>query len=593
MSSWYLRAFTWLIPAAGILVALGCAGDPDPSASHPTAAVEESEPTPVATGPGFFEDITPSSGIHFTYHNGEEANEYTILETLGGGVALLDYDQDGLLDIFVTGGGHFGPNHEILGYPNRLYHNEGQGHFRDVTAEVGLDKPLFYSHGCAVGDYDNDGWPDLLVTGYGGMALYHNRHGKFEDVTEAAGLLKGAGLNWGTSAAWADLNGDGYPDLVVCQYVDWSFANNPRCPGLGPDSPVDVCSPLRFKPLPQKLYMNNRNGTFREVAREAGLKLGKGLGVLVVDVNEDGKPDIYIANDTSGNQMYLNKGDGTFDESALYEGVALNEDGKAAGSMGVDAADYDGSGHFSLFVANYTQEAHALYRNRGQGLFEHASSQTGIMSIGLNFVGFGAGFIDYDHRGAEDIVISNGHVIRHPPPPQTQAQRPILLRNSYQPGGPPAPIHFEDVSSKAGPYFQGLHRGRGVALGDMDNDGKIDLVISHCEEPVVVLRNQVVNDHHWLGIELRGQSYRDAVGARLTLEAGGKRLVRAVKGGGSYLSASDRRVVFGLGDTAKVDRLTVQWPSGKTQTWEGGMLGVDHYLLLMEGEKQPRTPGNP
>jgi hypothetical protein len=526
--------------------------------------------------------------VNFTYRNGEEADLYTILESLGGGVALLDYDRDGRLDIFLTGGGYFDPaDKSIKGYPNRLYHNEGNGRFRDVTAEAGLDKPLFYSHGCAVGDYDNDGWPDLLVTGYGRVALYHNNHGKFEEVTRAAGLMDGHGPLWSTSAAWADFNGDGLPDLFVGQYVDWSLAKNVPCEPLGPGSAPDVCPPTRFNPLPPKLYLNNGDGTFREAGPEAGLKPGKTLGVVVADVDEDGRPDVYVANDTVANQLYLNKGNGKFEEVGVYRGVALSEAGRAAGSMGVDAADYDGSGHFSLFVANFTQQVHGLYRNRGRGLFDHASSQAGLPAIGLNFVGFGAAFLDYDGDGAEDLMIANGHVLRHPASPQTLAQRPVLLRNMGTPGKPVSVVRFEDVSAQAGPFFRGKYRGRGLAVGDLNNDGRADVVISNCDEPAVVLRNTVENGNHWLGIELQGHPYRDAVGARLTLEVGGKRLVRAVKGGGSYLSSGDHRVLFGLGADATVERLTVLWPSGRSQSWDGKTLAADRYWTLEEGTAKP------
>jgi hypothetical protein len=573
------------------LMMAGCTGG-NGTVSGPSSVVREESASDeeVPDGPNYFADVTVSSGIDFTYRNGEEADHYTILESLGGGVALIDYDRDGLLDVFLTGGGSFGgeSRKEIHGLPCRLYKNLGDFRFRDVTAEAGLDKlaegrPWFYNHGAAVGDYDNDGWPDLLVTGYGRMALFHNDHGKFTETTAAAGLAQGKGTHWSTSATWADVNGNGHPDLVVVHYVDWSFANNIECRPLGPGSPVDVCPPASFQALPTRLYLNKGDGTFRDAGAEAGMKAGKGLGILVLDLDEDGKPDIYVANDTSGNQLYLNKGGGRFEEAALVRGVALNEHGRAAGSMGVDAADYDGSGHFSLFVTNFTQQSHALYHNLGQGWFQHASVRAGVVAIGLNFVGFGTAFLDCDNDGGEDLLIVNGHVLRHPTLPQTLAQRPVLLRNRWRPGQPSATAFFDDASRRGGSFFRGLCRGRGLAAGDLDNDGRLDVVISNCNEPAVLLRN-VCAGGHWLGVELRGTPNRDAVGAELTLETKGRRLRRAIKGGGSYLSSGDRRVLFGLGEAATVERLTVRWPSGRTETWEGARLDVDHYMTLTEGK---------
>jgi hypothetical protein len=571
-----------LLPAALV----GCFGSQNGGA--PALTTNESS--------GYFADRTPTSGVDFTYRNGEEADHFAILESLGGGVALLDYDGDGLVDIFLTGGGYFdGPDKkQIKGYPCRLYKNLGNWKFKDVTAEVGLDKPLFYTHGCAVADYDNDGWPDLLVTGWGRLALFHNlpdgKGGRrFVDETQRAGLTD---TLWSTSAAWADLDGDGFPDLYVCHYVDWSLEKNPPC-YYGEDKKRDRCFPAKFKALPHTLYRNNRDGTFTDVSRQAGLlekhsvESSKGLGVIVADFDEDGRPDIYVTNDERDSLLYINLGGMKFQEVGLPRGVARDDDGNVNGSMGVDAADYDGSGHLSLFVTNFHNELHALYRNRGGGQFVYASRSAGIGAIGLTYVGFGTGFLDFDRDGAEDIFIANGHVLRHPPSPAEGKQRPVLLRNLRKPGDNPARVRFENVTGKAGPYFQNRFYGRGAAFGDLDNDGRIDIVVSHLNEPVVLLQNTVDNDNHWLGIDLVGKAYRDAVGAQLTLEVGDQKLVRAVKGGGSYLSASDRRVLFGLGPRPDSGRLTVKWPSGTIQTWN--QLGIDRYWRLVEGEEEPRA----
>jgi hypothetical protein len=593
-----------LATAVGQLVILGC-NNHSPTTVRPPSVPPAS--ATAAPGQGFFADVTAQTGIEFTYRNGQEAGNLAILESLGGGVILIDYDRDGLLDIFLAGGGHY-VGKEIRGHPCKLYKNLGNWKFRDVTIDVGLDQIDFYTHGGTVGDFDNDGWPDLVVTGWGRTALFHNNHGKFEDVTQKAGLLpKDVTVNvngrpvtqkwhWSTSAGFADFNGDGLPDLYVCHYVNWHLIeNNPTCKDYTGKDRDDVCSPKKFDELPHYLYLNNGDGTFRDFSKEAGLKPGKGLGLVVADFNHDGMPDVYIANDTRDNYLYLNQGGAKFQEVGIELAVAKDEDGVPNGSMGVDTSDYDGSGHFSIFVTNYQQEAHALYRNRGLkngrtlDVFNYASGYAGIKAIGLNYVGFGTSFLDFDLDGAEDLIITNGHVIRHPPPPGTLQQKPVLLRNPYRRGMKPFEVRFDEVSREAGPFFQIPHMGRGLVIGDLDNDGKPDIVFSNLNEPVVVLRNVLGNGHHWLGIELVGKRNRYAVGAELTLEVNGRKLVRQVKGGGSYLSASDRRIVFGLGTAMKVDRLTIRWPWGEAQTWEGADLQVDHYCRLVEGESKPQT----
>jgi hypothetical protein len=541
--------------------------------------------------------------VDFTYRNGEEAGHYAILESLGGGVALLDYDGDGLLDIFVTGGGYFAgaDNKEIKGHPCKLYKNLGGWKFRDVTEAVGLDRlagahPWFYTHGCAVADYDRDGWPDLLVTGYGRLALFHNEpDGKggrrFVDVTEEAGLAREH--IWSTSAAWGDLDGDGWPDLYVCQYVDWSFANHPLCKGYTTDVSRDVCPPRAFGAAPHALYHNvggPHDRRFVDVSREAGLRAvprqdkdyGKGLGVLLVDVDGDGRPEIYVANDTSGNFLYLNESAPeklAFQENGFNLGVARDGGGTPTGSMGVDAGDYNHTGRPSIWVTNYEGENHALYRSRIVGeklLFQHSTQAAGIGAIGQNFVGFGTAFVDLDNHGWEDLVISNGHVIRHPYRCGVR-QKPVLLRN--QGDG-----RFTDVTPTGGNYFRSEHCGRGLVVGDLDNDGRPDLVISHVNEPVVLLRNVSEAGNHWLGIELVGQERRDTIGARLVLDVGSRKLARFAKGGGSYLSSGDRRHLFGLGEEGHVGRLTVEWPSGEPRVQHFDGLSVDRYYRVVQGD---------
>jgi hypothetical protein len=536
----------------------------------------------------YFRDLTAESGVDAMYRNGEEAGRYAILETLGGGVALLDYDGDGLLDIFITGGGFFDRD-EIRGRPCKLFKNLGGFRFKDVTAEAGLDKPLFYTHGCAVADYDRDGWPDLLVTGFGQVALFHNepdgkggRH--FVNVTKEAGLNE---PQWNTSSAWADLDGDGWPDLYICRYVDWALTtNNPECIGFD-GKRRDICPPGRFTALPHRLYRNSGNGTFTEVGKAAGLRVedpdknyGRGLGVLAVDVDGDGRPDLYVANDQSDKFLYLNHsrpGTIKLEEVGLQTGVARDDQGAQNGSMGLAAADYDDCGRPSLWVTNYEGELHGLYHNdsrAGRLHFRFRTQASGIGSLGRSFVGWGTGFFDLDNDGREHLFFVNGHPNYYPRAGGPRAQHPVLLRNVGQ-------GRFEDIAAQGGSYFLGIHNGRGVAFGDLDNDGRTDLVISHVNEPVVLLRNESATAYHWLGVELRGRNHRDIVGARLTLEVAGRRLTRFSQGGGSYLSSSDRRIIFGLADADRVGRLTVTWPWGKEEHWEG--LEIDKYHRIVEG----------
>jgi hypothetical protein len=526
--------------------------------------------------------------VHAEYRNGEEAGLYTILEAMGGGIALLDYDGDGLLDLFVPGGGYF-EGQEIRGHPCKLFKNLGDFRFKDVTCEVGLDRLRFYTHGAAVADYDCDGWPDLLVTGFGRLALFHNepdgkggRH--FLEVTRQAGLTDDL---WSTSAAWADLDGDGYPDLYVCHYVDWSLTtNHPRCTNFE-GVHRDICPPGHFTALPHRLYRNQGDGKFCDVSKTAGLRIehpqkeyGRGLGVLAVDVNDDGKPDLYVANDQSDKFLYLNHshpGTILLEELALRTGVARDHLGMHNGSMGVAAADYDDCGRPSLWVTNYERELHGLYHNDtrdGRVAFHFSTQAAGIAALGQSYVGWGTGFFDLDHDGREDLFFANGHPNFHPRAGASRAQRPVLLRNLGD-------GRFQPITEQGGLYFQENHNGRGVAFGDLDNDGRIDLVISHLNGPVVILRNQAESSHHWLGVELVDGKHRDLVGAKLTLEVGSRRLTRFAQGGGSYLSSSDKRYIFGLGKADHVGRLKVIWPWGSEEHWDG--LTVDRYWRLIEG----------
>jgi enediyne biosynthesis protein E4 len=558
--------------------------------------------------PPFFQEVE-DSGIDFTYHNGEEFGHFAILESLGGGVGLIDYDGDGLLDVFVTGGGSYKGADEktIVGRPCKLYRNLGGFKFKDVTKEVGLeDFPWFYTGGVAVADYDRDGWPDLLVTGWGRVALFHNepvdkndpsKGRKFVDVTEKAGLT---GIQWSTSAAWADFDGDGYPDLYIDQYVNWSWDNDP--PGsygaknADGTQTRDVATPKLFSGLRHKMFANKGDGTFRDVTDEAGLAPGgpdasKGLGVLALDVNGDGKPDVYVCNDTVDNFLYINHctpGHFKFTEEGIKSGTARDDHGAANGSMGADAADYDSCGRPSIWVTNYEDEQHALYHNdckQGVASFYHRTAASGIGAIGQKYVAWGTGFLDIDHHGWEDLFIADGHAIRSPTKPgSSRRQKPVLLRNLGN-------GKFKNVSARGGSYFEKEHLSRGVGFGDLDNDGRTDMIISQINDPVTVLRNIApVDGMHWLGVELVGKDHADVVGTKVSLEAGGRTQTRFAKGGGSYASSGDRRCLFGLGKADKVVKVTVSWPNLEQQTYDGDELPVDAYYRLVQGKKEPERP---
>jgi hypothetical protein len=577
---------------AFLLLSLGACARKPTGAEADVKKGDETRKEEQDEGPPLFEDVTAASGIDFSYRNGEDtADHLSILESLGGGVALIDYDGDGLLDVFLPGGGGFaGPDKkQIVGRPCKLYRNLGKRKFKDVTADVGLDKlaggkPWFYTHGAAVADVDRDGRPDLLVTGWGRVALFRNIDGKrFEDVTEKSGLVEG--ITWATSAAFADLDGDGTPDLYLCQYVNWSFANNPACSYDG--KTPDVCPPKNFSGLPHKLFLNDGKGKFRDVSAEAGLKPGgpdasKGLGVVIVDVDGDGKPDIYVCNDTVDNFLYVNKserGKLRFEERGLTSGSARDDRGAANGSMGADAGDYDGSGKPAIWVTNYENELHALYRNEcrpGRVFFTHRTTAAGIAAVGQKYVGWGTAFLDADLDGREDLFVANGHAIRYPTGKGVnRRQEPVLLMNHGS--------KFRSAGRRLGDYGAQPHLARGVGFGDLDNDGRTDLVISHVNEPAAVLRGIGGEGRHWLGVGLEGKGHGCAVGARAVFEAGDLKLTRFVKGGGSYASSGDRRLLFGLGDQTK-GRLTVHWPDGTQEQFDG--LAVDRYYRIVQGEKK-------
>ena len=581
-----------------MLVLAGCDKPAEPIRVPDAAPVEP-------TGPMIFEDVTKSSGIDSTYRNGEEANHYAIIESLGGGVALFDFDNDGRLDLFAPGGGYF-DGKKVLGHPGKLYRNLGEFKFEDVSKAAGLDGPLQYSHGASAFDYDNDGWKDLLVSGYNRLILFHNEADgkggrKFVDVTAKSGL--NADTLWSTSTAWGDLNGDGFADVYVCHYANWGFE------GTGPDGKPfrhptdchydgrtrDVCQPAKFTPLPHAIFLNNRNGTFTDVSKSVVKNDGaapgplrsdgRGIGAVLIDVNGDARPDVYAANDTDDNFLYRNLGEAfgadkpiLLEEIGLIAGVARDDRGTANGSMGLGVGDYDRSGRASIIVTNYESELPALYQNRtteaGRIRFSYSSQASGLGTINGAYVSWGTGFADFDLNGWDDLHIVNGHAIRNPHKAERR-QKPALLMNT---GG-----KLKLESPRGGSYFAAPHNARGTAIGDLDNDGKPDLVIVGHNEPLAILKNVApTTGKHWLGLTLQGIGHRDLVGTRVVVETASGSQTKFVKGGSSYASTDDDRLLFGLDGDEAIRKVTVYWSHGKPQEIAGST--ADKYQTVVEGE---------
>ncbi|MDB5337457.1 MAG: UnbV [Planctomycetaceae bacterium] len=492
-------------------------------------------------------------GIDVRYSNGSAAKVNSIVETLGGGVAMFDYDRDGCLDLFATGGGQFTPQRTLEGLPSQLLRGDGVGNFTPVIA--GLEASRYFSHGCWAADLNNDGFGDLLVTGYGGLQLFHNQgDGTFLERADAAQLHD---PSWSTATAWGDINRDGYLDLYVAHYVDWSFQTHRACndPQGGQN---EICGPKNYSPLNDRMFLSQGDGTFADVTTAVGLVAGgKGLGVVMGDFDLDNDLDLYVANDTTENFLYLNRGDGHFDEVGQPNGVAVDDAGRPTGSMGVDLADFDGDGLPDLWTANYEHEIFGLYRNLGHGQFLHVSRTTGFAAIADQFVGWGTGFADFDRDGDLDVIAATGHVKRFPATTPVKQLPLVWLQDNGR---------FIKQSFPANTYLGTPHAGRGLALGDLDRDGDMDVVITHNDRPLAILSNETVSTSQWLRIHLTGrQSCRDAIGARLGLKLGNQTVWRQIQGGGSYLSQSELRPYWAIPTGAKIEGLTIHWPSGQTQ----------------------------
>ncbi len=535
-----------------------------------------------------FEDITRKAGVNFTHSAGRTSQKY-LPESMGAGVAMLDYNNDGLLDLFFVNGAALQdpmlpggkPDKSAPRYWNRLFQNKGDGTFADVTETAGL-RGDGYGMGVAVGDFNNDGFADLYVTSVGRNALYRNNgDGTFSDVTEKAGV---ACSGWSTGACFVDYDRDGRLDLIVARYLDWDFAQNQYC-GEHRSGYRAYCHPDQFKPTTHVLYHNNGDGTFTDMSKTSGLGVvpSKGLGTAVNDFDRDGWPDIAIANDSFPQQLFRNNRDGTFSEVATEMGLGYDEDGKTFAGMGIDFADYDNDGFPDVFINALAHQRYALFQNRNGSAFDYVSGSTNMASISTLHSGWGAKFIDYDNDGWKDLFVVQGHVMDNIEltQPSVHYREPMLLIRNR--GG-----KFDDVSRQSGPVFNIALAARGAAFGDLNNDGWVDVAINCNDGPALVVLNRGGNGNHWLGVNTVGtRSNRDGIGARVRVIAeSGFEQHGFVSTAGSYLSASDKRLHFGLGQDRRARLVEITWPSGLIQRVND--IAADRVLTVKEPESQPK-----
>jgi len=551
-------------------------------------------PSPVP----LFRDVAEEVGLKFHHFTGA-TGEFYMPEIMGAGVALFDYDNDRDLDVYLIQGATFDPaqdpRHAKFPPPagwkpgNRLFRNllseTGKLQFVDVTEQAGVGH-VGYGMGVAVGDYDNDGFQDLYVTNFGRNVLYHNNgDGTFTDVTAKAGVDD---PRWSTSAAWVDYDRDGHLDLFVANYLDFTVKGNKHC--FAPTGERDYCTPKMYQPVPARLFHNRGDGTFEDVTEAAGIgaAIGPGLGVVCADFNGDGWPDIYVANDGSAAHLWINQRNGTFKEESLLAGAAYSVDGLPQAGMGVTAGDFDGDGDEDIFKTNLTNEGANLYVNDGRGNFYDASAEFGLLLPTFPYTGFGTEWFDYDNDGRVDLFIANGAVNR----------KESLRRSPYPFGQPNQLFHnegqgkkFREMSAIAGPAFATSEVSRGAAFGDIDNDGAIDIVVTNNNGAVRLLLNQsrFLNRNHWLLVRLEAvHGNRFGVGAKVEVRQRGRKLLRRAHADASYLSANDIRVHFGLGEDAKIEEITVHWPSGECEAWN--RIQADRIVTIRQGSGR-RLPG--
>jgi hypothetical protein len=522
--------------------------------------------SPTSSATGRFVDVTDKLGIHFRQQASPTSKKY-LLETMGSGVALFDYDNDGRLDIFFANGARLDdptpkgsiPKKDSPRFWNRLYHQKSDGTFEDVTERAGLSG-LGYSTGVAAGDYDNDGFEDLYVAGYGRSTLYHNNgDGTFTDVTAAAGV---AGSGWMTSAAWVDYDNDGRLDLVVARYMQWDF-DDVFCGQPGKNGYRSYCHPDLFKPESVLLFHNDGGGKFTELSHQAGIdKPGKGLGLAIADYDHDGFMDILLANDSMPEYLFHNRGNGTFEEVGLASGAGLDSNGNTFAGMGVDFEDYNNDGWPDIIITDLAHQRYALYTNMKDGTFDYSTTVTGLNAISLLHSGWGVRFFDYDNDGWKDLLIVQSHVIdtiEMFDPNVHYREPPVLLRNELG-------KKFVDVSSASGEVFHRNWAARGLAVGDINNDGKLDAVVTSNDGPAWVLLNQTDTSNHWITLNLVGvKSNRDAIGAQVRVSTPSGDQFSTVTTSSSYQSSNDKRLHFGLGTADSIREIEIRWPSGVHQ----------------------------
>ncbi len=577
-----VRFFSYSSLAFGLLALLGAS-----LVYLPT----RSEPAPKSAKPiAYFIDEAAKAGLTARNVFGGVNTKKYIIETTGTGVAIFDYDNDGWPDIFLVNGTTLDQAHSSAVAPtNHLYRNNHDGTFTDVTEKAGL-LHSGWGQGVCVGDYDNDGFEDLYVTYYGKNILYRNNgDGTFTDVSEKAGVA-GTGKTWGSGCAFVDYDRDGKLDLLVATYVDFDIASAPK-PGERTDClwkgvPV-MCGPRGLPWKSNMLYHNRGDGTFEDVTKKAHIDKTNGhygLSVSTLDFDDDGWPDIYVACDSTSSILYRNNHDGTFTDVAVLAGAAFNEDGMEQAGMGTTVGDFDGDGRPDIFKTNFSDDTSTLYRNNGDGTFNDATFAAGL-GLHTQYLGWGTMFFDFDNDGWPDLLLANGHV--YPEVDQAHLgsdyQEPRILYHNK------GNATFEDISATSGPGITTANSSRGLAVGDLWNDGRISAVVSNMNAPVSLLVNQVHNDNHWIAVQTRGvKSNRDGIGAKIRVKAGNRILVNEVRSGSSYLSSSDRRVHFGLGPVTKIDWIEIRWPSGLKELSENP--SVDRILTLTEGHGKP-APG--